>query len=54
MDRNIICELSRDDSYDVCLDIDLKFNVYCVWLGEIYPYNQPQKKKEKEKKGIVL
>ena len=29
MDRNVIY-LSRDDSYDVCLDVDLMFNVYCV------------------------
>ena len=30
MDHNIISELSRDDGYDVCLDVDLMFNVYWV------------------------
>ena len=38
MDHIILFELSRDDCYDVCLDIDLKFNVCCVWLGEINTY----------------
>ena len=30
MDCNVISELSRDDDYDVCLDVGLMFNVYRV------------------------
>ena len=36
---NVISKLNWDDDYDVCLDVNLMCNVYCVdWEKFIYMY----------------
>ena len=37
MNHNVICELSKNDGYDECLDVDPVFNVCCFdWEKFIY------------------